>query len=202
MWSLRPPRLLFLKKRETRSSMRSRIQWVLLPLAMSGCTSGMPAGRGVELTDAQSDAALQADANGQADAAGQRDAGGVEASVPCEAGASTTVSSDGGACFIDLNRYDRSCSVDSDCVSTIDLGCAVPRLYVRGGDFCDGCNCNTGSAINQSAVAQYIADVSGTPEGAGQIAFPVCNCPPTAPPAASACIRGTCGGVADAGFSE
>jgi hypothetical protein len=119
--------------------------------------------------------------------------------VRCEGGAGADVGPDAAACFIDLNQYDRSCSVDSDCVATVELSCAMyqnrPRglnLYVRGGSFCDGCNCNTGAAINRSAVAQYVADVSRTPEGSGQVAFPVCGCPPTPPPTIS-CNSGLCG---------
>jgi hypothetical protein len=96
----------------------------------------------------------QADAGGaevdvmaQADTL-QADVGGVEAGVRCEAGAGPALSPDAAACFIDLNQYDRSCSVDPDCVSSVEVSCAVstlvPNVYVRGGNFCDGCNCNTG----------------------------------------------------------
>ena len=37
-----------------------------------------------------------------------------------EACVGVALSPDAGACSIDLNQYDRSCSVDSDCVSTVD----------------------------------------------------------------------------------
>jgi hypothetical protein len=80
----------------------------------------------------------------------------------------------------------------------------VATVYVRGGNFCDGCNCNVGDAISQSAIAQYIADVSRTPQGSGQVAFPVCNCPPT-PPSTALCKNGSCAlaaGTADPGVSE
>jgi hypothetical protein len=122
----------------------------------------------------------------------------AETSVRCDAGMGAPVSPDAGACFIDFTQYDRSCSSDSDCVSTVTLPCAVytngarlSEVYVHFGTFCDGCNCNGGAAISQRAVAQYIADVSRTPEGSGQIAFPICNCPPP-PPATPMCKNGSC----------
>lgn len=130
-----------------------------------------------------------------------------EAGVRCEAGAGGPVSPDAAACFIDLNQYDRSCSIDSDCVWTVELSCAVNQnsvsltsLYIRGGNFCDGCNCNMPAGINRSAVAQYVADVSRTPEGSGQVAFPICNCPPP-PPTRGCCQAGQCVGVCSSGCS-
>jgi hypothetical protein len=104
-----------------------------------------------------------------------------EPGVHCDADAGAAVSPDAAACLIDLNQYDRSCSSDSDCVSQVPFPCsAVPTavLYVRGGNFCDyTCNCPPGSPISQSAVAQYIADVSGTPHIS--VRSVDCSCPPT-----------------------
>jgi hypothetical protein len=135
------------------------------------------------------------------------DAGEMQSGPRCEGGAGTPISADAAACLIDLAQYDRSCAVDSDCVSTVELSCAVYQtslpvvtFYVRGGNFCDGCNCNPGLAINQSAVQQYIADVSATPQGSGQVPFPACNCPPTPPVGIPLCINGSCSpGPADSG---
>ena len=137
--------------------------------------------------------------SGSSTSSGSGSSGSSGSSVRCEGRAGGAVSPDAAACFIDLNQYDRSCSVDSDCVSTVELRCAVyenafplTNLYVRGGNFCDGCNCNQGTTINRSAVAQYVADVSGTPEGSGQVAFPICSCPPSPPPGTASCISGSC----------
>jgi hypothetical protein len=116
----------------------------------------------------------------------------------CEPGPGVAVSPDAGACLINFSQYDRSCSSDSDCVSTVTLPCAVytngghpPAVYVRGGNFCDGCNCSLELTISQSAVAQYIADVSKTPEGSGQVEFPICMCAPP-PPSNPKCMNGSC----------
>jgi hypothetical protein len=129
----------------------------------------------------------------------------VGAEFLCEAGVvGAPVSPDAGACFIDITQYDHSCSVDSDCVSSVELNCAVwqggfiPRrgvnLFVGGGDFCGNvCNCDLGGAISRSAVAQYLADVSRTPVGSGQVPIPICNCPPPPPLPNQLCVNGSCG---------
>jgi hypothetical protein len=197
-------------KRAVNSSRWPQSPLVPLLLAIAGCGAATTAGSD---SGAEGDVMARADTAPQADAGRVSDSGAeghVMATPGCEAGVGATASPDAAACSIDLNQYDRSCSVDADCVSTVKLSCAVypgsrpvPNLYVHGGDFCVGCNCNMGAAINQSAVTQYIADVSRTPEGSGQVAFPFCNCPPT-PPNPS-CINGSCGlpgAVGDAGLSE
>jgi hypothetical protein len=170
-----------------------RTPLVLFPLAMAACGSTTTAGGG---SDAQADVVAPL-----ADAALQADAGGTEAGGRCEAGAGAgaAVSPDASACSIALDQYDRSCSVDSDCVSTVEVSCAVyenavpaTSIFVRGGDFCGGCNCAMGFAINRGAAAQYAADVSATPQGSGQVAFPICNCAATPPPG-PLCVNGMCG---------
>jgi hypothetical protein len=164
------------------------------PTARStGAASNVEAG-------APSDATPQVDAGETQDSGNTADSGeGVTSDGRCEADAGPAVNPDAAACMIDLDPYDQSCSVDSDCVSTIDLGCAVYTnsqplrpLYVHGGNFCNGCNCNTALGINRSAVAQYVADVSRTPEGSGQAPFPICNCPLTPPPGTPSCVDGSC----------
>lgn len=116
-----------------------------------------------------------------------------EAGSPCEPGLVAAVSPDAGACFIDLNQYDRSCSSDSDCVSAVTLPCSANPtgdLYVRGGNFCDyGCNCPPGTPISHDAVPQYIAAVLRAPISSGQ-SVP-CNCPPP-PPSYPKCMNGSC----------
>jgi hypothetical protein len=167
--------------------MGCRTSLLLVPLTIAGCASAASSASGTRVADAQTDAPPEAEA------------AEAEASGLCEAGAGADVSPDAAACSINLAHYDRSCSVDSDCVSTVELSCAVysgsrpiPHVYIRGGNFCVGCNCNLGAAVNRNAVAHYITDLSATPEGSGQVAFPICNCPASPPPSPS-CINGTCG---------
>jgi hypothetical protein len=63
-------------------------------------------------------------------------------------------------CTIEASNYDVSCSVDTDCVGT-----AGP-YSVQFGNYCQaGCMCG-GDAINKASVAQYMHDVSVTPEAA------------------------------------
>jgi hypothetical protein len=169
-----------------------RTPWVLFPLAMAGCSA--------TTTAAGTDSGTEDVTAAPADAAPQADAGEPEARPGCPASAGEAVGSDAAACFIDLTQYDRSCATDSDCVSSVELPCAVwpnsvpvQPVYVRGGDFCDGCNCSTGATIGRSAVVQYVADLARTPQGSGQVAFPPCSCPPAPPPAAGAqCVNGSC----------
>jgi hypothetical protein len=170
-----------------------RTPWVFFPLAIAGCgatttAAGTDSGAGADVTAAPADAALQADA------------GVAEGRPGCPAVAAAAVRLDAAACFIDLAQYDRSCATDSDCVSSVELPCAVwpnslpvQPVYVHGGDFCDGCNCSTGATIGRSAVAQYVADLSMTPQGSGQVAFPPCSCPPAPPPPVGPqCVDGSC----------
>jgi hypothetical protein len=165
-----------------------------VPIGIDGADGG-----GSRLTDAAQESATGpvSSLDGTMSDADEMESGG--SGPRCEGGAGAPVSPDAAACFIDLAKYDSSCAVDSDCVSTVELSCAVNQtstpvenLYVRGGNFCNGCNCNTGIAINRSAVQQYIADVSATPEGSGEVAFPICNCPPTPPVATPICVNGSC----------
>jgi hypothetical protein len=67
---------------------------------------------------------------------------------------SATADSAGGACMISASSYDQSCMEDTDCVE------------VTSTNYCNAqaCLCG-GSAINMSALAQFNADVGGTPLG-------------------------------------
>jgi hypothetical protein len=82
-------------------------------------------------------------------------------------------SGDGGAdasCAISAGNYDQSCSSDSDCVSV------AGSFAVLFGDYCQQmCTCPQDS-INVNAVGRYVADVSKTPLGSGQIAPEACGC--------------------------
>jgi hypothetical protein len=86
-------------------------------------------------------------------------------------------------CTIEASNYDQSCSVDSDCVGQAG---AWP---VQSGDYCHaGCPCG-GDAINKSAVAHYVHDVSMTPLAAA-IQMANCGfCQAVAPPC---CVNNRC----------
>jgi hypothetical protein len=87
---------------------------------------------------------------------------------------------DAGACIdVNLSIYDRSCRVDSDCIS------------VAAGTLCsyNACAFCGGSTINANAFAKYKAALATLPQGTG-----VCNCPSYADPH---CAQGPSGGVCE-----
>jgi hypothetical protein len=101
---------------------------------------------------------------------------------------------DGAGCYISAANYDQSCSVDSDCVAVIqgaEGGVEAFGLVVQSGNYCQPiCMCG-GEAINKSAAAQYLADVSETPLGSGAIKpLLPCMCPQI--PNAACCSDGGC----------
>lgn len=88
-------------------------------------------------------------------------------------------------CSIERSNYNKSCSSDSDCVRVAD------NIPVDFGDYCQWlCRCG-GDAINQSSVAQYVADVSRTPLGSGTVGGPAmgCSCGFAGP---ACCLQGQC----------
>jgi hypothetical protein len=117
---------------------------------------------------------------------------------------------DGAACFIEASNYDQSCSVDSDCVASIpgiDVF-DVRGLFIVFGNYCSATmceNCQGQGVINRSAVAQYAADVSGTPLGSGAIPSVPCFCalPPPVCCQNGLCVaNNSCLGAIDAGPSD
>lgn len=117
---------------------------------------------------------------GSVHGSGGADAGGSEASV--NSGSSAESGSDAGPCLIQASDYDQSCSVDSDCVSKVVFGpgvFAMPERIsfpVTFGNFCSSmCLCGPG-AISQTAIPQYVADVSKTPLGTGAVPLEACFC--------------------------
>jgi hypothetical protein len=108
------------------------------------------------------------------------------------------------SCFIDRASYDQSCASDSDCIAQVTLP-NMESLRVQYGNFCQNqgvCFCG-GGAVGRMSVAQYIADVSKTPIGSGELPIIACSCA-TSPP--TTCQNGTCGppipsqAVGDAGM--
>jgi hypothetical protein len=96
---------------------------------------------------------------------GNADAGGPE--VGAGAQASAEAGSDAGRCLIRASDYDQSCSVDSDCLSTVVLDSgpfASGEFRVSFGNYCGAtCPCELPQgAISERAAAQYVADVSKT----------------------------------------
>jgi hypothetical protein len=132
-----------------------------------------------------------------ADAASQAESGasGIEASVNQNTpdGSSSDSSVDAAACSISPSDYDQSCSVDSDCLGVIDTDGGIFGsfgLVVQSGNYCQPlCLCG-GGAINRSAAAQYLQQVSMTPLGSGAIMRPACSCPSMS--TAACCSGGRC----------
>jgi hypothetical protein len=128
---------------------------------------------------------------------------GLADSGLCDDGdGATTLNPDAAACFIDISKYDRSCSVDSDCVAQVPFGCSSGSLYVRGGAFCErSCNCPAVAVgINRNDVAQYLSDISMAPVYLGQIPLhPPCSCPDVPPSTLSWCGNGVCWGAVSVG---
>jgi hypothetical protein len=94
----------------------------------------------------------------------------------------------GAACLIQTSNYDRSCSVDSDCIAVVSIG---NRMFsVQSGNYCEPmCLCG-GGVISSSAEAQYVVDVSKTPFGSGSIDGLLCYCPNE--PSIPSCMSGSC----------
>ncbi len=99
-------------------------------------------------------------------------------------GSGTHPASDSGACVIASSNYDQSCSLDSDCVGM------AGEFPVQSGNYCQTmCLCG-GDAINRSAVARYVQDVSMTPLGSGPTsAWGNCGCGQVGTPC---CVHGSC----------
>jgi hypothetical protein len=115
------------------------------------------------------------------------DAGGSDASIETDA----------AACFINAATYDQSCSVDSDCLSSVSglpvgslfVDLPAGSLFVQSGNYCTPlCICGD-ETISKGAVAQYVADVSKTPIGSGALAPSQCYCPSRTAPC---CQAGRC----------
>jgi hypothetical protein len=89
-----------------------------------------------------------------------------------------------GTCVIEATNYDQSCMADTDCVGTAN------SFPVESGNYCKTmCLCG-GDAINKSAVAQYVHDVSMTPLGSGPTdAWGDCLCEAVLAPC---CVKGLC----------
>jgi hypothetical protein len=81
-----------------------------------------------------------------------------------------------GPCVISASSYDQACSVDSDCAEVIST------------DYCatNTCLCESNSAINVAALAQFKADTSKTPLAGSH---KVCSYPGEPGPC---CRSGTC----------
>jgi hypothetical protein len=90
-------------------------------------------------------------------------------------------------CIISASNYDRSCTVDSDCVTRAPgVEHALPVLF---GDWCSPmCICGDGT-LNKESILQYQEDVSRTPLGSGAIPAPSCDC---AEPIGGCCQQGQC----------
>jgi hypothetical protein len=107
--------------------------------------------------------------------------------------AASNGSMDGSAeapqCIISTSNYDQSCSVDSDCVSTVVIDDAGDYVFVKSGDYCKSmCNCG-GDTISRDAVGKYTSDMLRTPLGSGAIPRLRCGCPAQFLPC---CRSGTC----------
>lgn len=94
---------------------------------------------------------------------------------------------DAAACQIIASNYDQSCTVDSDCVSSV--GTFPHAFSVFFGNYCESqCAC-AADAINQTAAGKYLNDVLGTPLGSGAIPFQDCSCGSLGP---ACCVSGRC----------
>src|SRR5580692_179545 len=65
---------------------------------------------------------------------------------------------DAASCYISVSNYDQSCTVSSDCVVRIvEPDASTGGFIVQSGNYCKPmCICG-GEAINNGAVAQYVA---------------------------------------------
>jgi hypothetical protein len=133
---------------------------------------------------------------GSVSEASELEAASSEAEVTVDGG-------DAGTCLIEVPWYDQHCSVDSDCVELLagfhtDLG-GPDGLLVQSGNYCTTmCICG-GEAINKSAVAQYMMDVSKTPLVSGAIPPPSCGC---LPHGGACCRSGRCVGLGCPGLPQ
>jgi hypothetical protein len=78
----------------------------------------------------------------------------------------TTACTDANVELIQASNYDQSCTVDSDCVAIAAGNACFPCVVL----------CQTGGAINHSAVSSYESDISKT-IGAGETSGVQCGCP-------------------------
>jgi hypothetical protein len=114
--------------------------------------------------------------------------GAVEGAVESHSGSEAGMVSASAACLIETSSYDQSCSVDSDCVTSVRIGDAI--FPVESGDYCASlCFCDS-EVISANAVTLYVADVSRTPLGSGAIPAGACLCAFALPTAL--CTNGVC----------
>jgi hypothetical protein len=91
--------------------------------------------------------------------------------VAASCGLTSCGKSDAGSCLIEVSDYDQSCSVSSDCIST------VQNFPVLSGNYCQPVSlCPGTEAINKTAAAQYLSDVLKTPLGRGALPPYSYNC--------------------------
>lgn len=122
------------------------------------------------------------------------DAGASEAIVMREAGSETsTPSVDAAVCFIEAANYDRSCSTDTDCVDRVAVPGQPEDFFIQFGNYCTSIcvYCGGNGTISKNAVAQYVADVSKTPLGLGEVSVGICSCKAVLAPK---CMNGSCVG--------
>jgi hypothetical protein len=120
-----------------------------------------------------------------------------------DAGSSADAYRDPDSCFIETADYSQACMTNADCVSYVPLTSAVTpngihyaSIPVFSGDYCESrCACSGSEMIGKAAVAQFVADVSKTPLGSGDIPFAVCSCPVPVPFPTVVCQDGYCLGV-------
>jgi hypothetical protein len=134
-------------------------------------------------------------ASGIADASASEGGARIDASVMTdgrgEADEADSEASDAAACVINTSNYDQSCSTASDCVTQVDLNPnkVGDTWNVQSGNYCKPmCICG-GGTISKNGVAEYVADVSKTPLGSGEIPFEYCGCPASI---LACCQQGLC----------
>lgn len=154
------------------------------------------------LLSASCEGSMQNPSSARPDAGGWTDAGASEAILVTEAGhedgsdasIASIVNTDAAACFISAANYDQSCSADTDCISTVTVPGLRGDVYVHFGNYCKQICLYCGgddSTISKNAVAQYVADVSKTPAGSGEVPVDLCSCKAFLAPK---CVNGSCVG--------
>jgi hypothetical protein len=148
---------------------------------------------------------------------GEQDGGPFDGALPVDGGSAEGSSGDSGAsdainpaCLIDAASYDHSCTTDKDCVSEVMYGAEVSSngahsvsIPVASGNYCiSRCNCAGSEVIGMGGVAPFIADVSRTPLGSGQVPLSICSCPVPVPIPSGICEQGFCGGVRTGGLGD
>jgi hypothetical protein len=91
----------------------------------------------------------------------------------------TTTCTDANVQLIQASSYDQSCKVDSDCVGVAEGNACFPCVI----------QCQSGGAINRTALASYQSDLSKTIGAREATSVPPCGCPATFAPC---CRGGTC----------